>query len=728
MNSNKKIKKETFFQKQQRISKESKSNKKKEEEKITPWWLKKSKDITLNIKKNSKTLNKNNNQYLKEEKVTFIDNRETDKKVFMESSKSGDKFNVVRKTESITFKNRLSGSDEINQEFDEIISSQESNNSDSNDNQKIFDDESQIQDIDDDSSIISIILFNAHKDKDKFKPSLFNEKNNIKIDDLDLTIKTFNSLRRNDIRFLHQLSQLSKNELLKLKNLGYKSCEELITAIINFHQKFDDENNINDQFKIKIPKDNRIEKLNTNSNVLHLLKRNGIINISDLSRFTEFEIKNINGFGPIYWDNLKENLKIYEKNYSTKINFKDGINNDGILCNAKDNDYSDEFWNFIQEKFKNIKTQTNDSDIENIDKFLELFFQEAYEKNNNLKTLEMIYLISDEACEKFNDSSIKKSTLEYSLYKYLIFKKFLNSNTSLNALSWIRNFRNVIEQNNSIIIYLQRISGKTLAEIGRERNVSRERIRQIELKISKYIGTSASELTNICGNLKEKIIFKEEYSAFLEIIKKFGRIPHKLDKFSEKNNLEYIDNLLKLNLKERIDIYEKFKFEIPASEYDFHYEYITYLNGMAGNGYWLKLQNLKEYLFRHAHKLGEPDLMPKQTSLPRAVGGVVTRHGGQSKVASLIGLKYQGQLVNPDGGRVYWTDERLEELIDDVNKFLIQDLSIMPERSEFVDFFKHTTITKYHAKKVYSAFAAFTKQEVLSWEDVAKRFKRKTLY
>ena len=70
---------------------------------------------------------------------------------------------------------------------------------------QIFDNnENHIQDIDDNSSIISIILFNANKDKDRFKPSLFNEKNNIKIDDLDLTIKTFNSLKRNDISFLHQ--------------------------------------------------------------------------------------------------------------------------------------------------------------------------------------------------------------------------------------------------------------------------------------------------------------------------------------------------------------------------------------------------------------------------------------------------------------------------------------------------------------------------------------------
>ena len=52
----------------------------------------------------------------------------------------------------------------------------------------------------------------------------------------------------------------------------------------------------------------------------------------------------------------------------------------------------------------------------------------------------------------------------------------------------------------------------------------------------------------------------------------------------------------------------------------------------------------------------------------------------------------------------------------------------MPEKSEIIDFFKQTTIIKYHDKKVYSAFAAFTKQEVLSWEDVAKRFKRKILY
>ena len=77
MNSNRKIKNETFLQKQQRIVKEIKANKKKEEDKIIPWWVdvlfiqiglpdkllikilktkKKTKDLISNIKIKSKTL------------------------------------------------------------------------------------------------------------------------------------------------------------------------------------------------------------------------------------------------------------------------------------------------------------------------------------------------------------------------------------------------------------------------------------------------------------------------------------------------------------------------------------------------------------------------------------------------------------------------------------------------------------------------------------------------
>ena len=106
-----------------------------------------------------------------------------------------------------------------NEEFDENISFKESENLDLNYNQQFNDnDVNQIQDIDENSSIITIILFNANKDKYRFKPSLFNAKNDIRIDDLNLTFKTLNSLKKNDISFLNQLSNFSKNDLLKLKN------------------------------------------------------------------------------------------------------------------------------------------------------------------------------------------------------------------------------------------------------------------------------------------------------------------------------------------------------------------------------------------------------------------------------------------------------------------------------------------------------------------------------
>ena len=85
-----------------------------------------------------------------------------------------------------------------NEEFDENISSKESENLDLNYNQQFNDnDVNQIQDIDENSSIITIILFNANKDKYRFKPSLFNAKNDIRIDDLNLTFKTLNSLKKN---------------------------------------------------------------------------------------------------------------------------------------------------------------------------------------------------------------------------------------------------------------------------------------------------------------------------------------------------------------------------------------------------------------------------------------------------------------------------------------------------------------------------------------------------
>ena len=91
------------------------------------------------------------------------------------------------------------------------------------------------------------------------------------------------------------------------------------------------------------------------------------------------------------------------------------------------------------------------------------------------------------------------------------------------------------------------------------------------------------------------------------------------------------------DLKERIEIYKRFSVNLTKLELDFHYEYITESTKPVGQGYWSDFEMLKQYLLRHAKKLGEPDLMLFKLHDLR-VKGIVQNFGGQGKVASLIGL------------------------------------------------------------------------------------------
>lgn len=51
---------------------------------------------------------------------------------------------------------------------------------------------------------------------------------NIKIEELDLTVRSFNCLKKAGIEEVGQLAKLSLNELLKIKNLGRKSLDEIL--------------------------------------------------------------------------------------------------------------------------------------------------------------------------------------------------------------------------------------------------------------------------------------------------------------------------------------------------------------------------------------------------------------------------------------------------------------------------------------------------------------------
>ena len=51
---------------------------------------------------------------------------------------------------------------------------------------------------------------------------------NTRIEELDLTVRSFNCLKKAGIEEVGQLARMSMNELLKIKNLGRKSLDEIL--------------------------------------------------------------------------------------------------------------------------------------------------------------------------------------------------------------------------------------------------------------------------------------------------------------------------------------------------------------------------------------------------------------------------------------------------------------------------------------------------------------------
>jgi DNA-directed RNA polymerase subunit alpha len=47
------------------------------------------------------------------------------------------------------------------------------------------------------------------------------------LEDLDLTLRTYNALNRNGVHTLRQLIVLTENELLEIENLGSQGIEEI---------------------------------------------------------------------------------------------------------------------------------------------------------------------------------------------------------------------------------------------------------------------------------------------------------------------------------------------------------------------------------------------------------------------------------------------------------------------------------------------------------------------
>ena len=465
---------------------------------------------------------------------------------------------------------------------------------------------------------------------------------------LNLSVRTYNTLRRAGFKNTSELETLDKNDLLAIKNLGNKSADEVLEAI------------------------KKNKKINPKNNIISIRKQ--LVN-----------------------KHKKESSK---KEINPEINqfIQEGLD---ITTFKLDKEYSHE------ETIDDLKGLCTKYQVpKEIKSLLE----------NTVKTISILESsINPESQNEFNIIN---------LIRQEILNQYLLSQTNDGLKNWGKRLETITNDTGSrrFSYLFFKSQGLTYAEIGRRSSRTRESIRKCIDSVQKCIGIDPQ----IIEDRFEKKNVEYERETVERWIHQYGRLPTRNDQLlEEETNNELLNEVLEMSLRSRNQILFINKIEVPSGEYDYQYTSIINQTAKVGNGYWLDFVNLEEFLYRHAAQLGEPHLMPKQTSLPDSVKGIVTRFGGQKRVAERINLEYQGQLVGEEGKRKYWTEEKLITLLNDIERQMGLGKKVMPSNAQIYEFLRlQENDSSYKEKKPGSIIAALTKQGTLNWIEVAERFDR----
>jgi hypothetical protein len=387
--------------------------------------------------------------------------------------------------------------------------------------------------------------------------------------------------------------------------------------------------------------------------------------------------------------------------------------------------------NFILEKAKHHLSNDDQSTEQIIAKIIQNdeFKQCNMSSWNELIILKETLLILESFLSPHLAMEVKRITAWREIKK-LLFVRYGQQNQKAKSQKWIRSLQQSIRKDgdNGWSAYTLKACGLTYRAISKELNppITENSCKKSIQRVGKVIGQPAEVIQALAEEAQRKQLYVEMRSLAEAWIQVYGRLPCKTDKPQDHENHEFLKSLIHMNLRDRIAKYQELELPITSKEWDYHFLLISNCDDHVGNGYWKDFECLKQFLLRHAAACGDRDAMPKQTSLPRRVGGIVQNFGGQSKVAEKLGLRYQGQLVG-DEGRTYWTDERLCNLIDDVNIYHKQEANLMPSTVQIYEFFREQTREPYFGKNPGSPIAGMTRQGKLQWGEVAERFNKKPI-
>ncbi|MCA6604962.1 MAG: DEAD/DEAH box helicase [Pseudanabaena sp. M007S1SP1A06QC] len=276
-----------------------------------------------------------------------------------------------------------------------------------------------------------------------------------------------------------------------------------------------------------------------------------------------------------------------------------------------------------------------------------------------------------------------------------------------------RLFRNLVDETSrhAVVIQLHN-EGFNGQDIGNKYGVSRERIRQIIKKYQGYYIVSGS---------KEWVL--KELEKLKWVLKELEKLTGKQDDKRVFPSNEELDNYhpkLVGSLKEHFTTSKKFG-ELTQED---RYEIIRFF----GFNLEEEIKSQKKWTLERviyevkevAKQIGKPDLMPMQKDFLdlglQNLRGAIARFGGQFKVAELAGLNYQGPKVGEDGGKIYWTDERIRNFLHDVAEKEGHP-EYMPTQQE---------CAKYYDKggAIINIFtnSAHRNRQTLTWFEVAQKY------
>ena len=122
-----------------------------------------------------------------------------------------------------------------------------------------------------------------------------------RIDELLLSNRAINALKRVHIETIEQLMTKTENELFKIPNLGEKTRLEILKVI-----------NQQEEEKVEIDKEGKIENLNLPIRCIRKLKKSGINSINELLKYTKNELREIDGIGSKTVEDICKRLKIID--------------------------------------------------------------------------------------------------------------------------------------------------------------------------------------------------------------------------------------------------------------------------------------------------------------------------------------------------------------------------------------------------------------------------------